>query len=136
MEFIMRINRMNKSFWYGLIHLNLGFWWCHLVIQIKFKLILIRYREIVWKVDDILFLDFSRIYFILSTIKSLLFKSSNSNCKFFIHSSSSIHSLFFAKENQNHLLPTMFARLELIERIVILLRRTLSLIDIPLIERM
>jgi hypothetical protein len=44
--------------------------------------------------------------------------------------------LFVNKENQSHLLTIMFARLELIERIVAVLRRVLSLIDLPLIERM
>ncbi|CAF3394700.1 unnamed protein product [Rotaria sp. Silwood1] len=39
-------------------------------------------------------------------------------------------------ENQSHLLSIMFARLELIDRIVILLRRILSLLEISLIERM
>ncbi|CAF1280597.1 unnamed protein product [Adineta ricciae] len=39
-------------------------------------------------------------------------------------------------ENQSHLHQIMFARLELIERIVTLFRRTLSLVSICLIERM
>ncbi|CAF1424737.1 unnamed protein product [Adineta steineri] len=39
-------------------------------------------------------------------------------------------------ENQSHLLPIMFARLELITRIVLLFRRMLSFLAIPLIERM
>ncbi|UJR36413.1 hypothetical protein I4U23_029136 [Adineta vaga] len=39
-------------------------------------------------------------------------------------------------ENQSHLLSTMFARLELIERILTLFRRVLSLLSIPLVERM
>ncbi|CAF1179222.1 unnamed protein product [Didymodactylos carnosus] len=39
-------------------------------------------------------------------------------------------------ENQSHLLTTMFARLELYQRILNNIRFTLSLLDIPLIERM
>ncbi|CAF4303463.1 unnamed protein product [Adineta steineri] len=39
-------------------------------------------------------------------------------------------------ENQSHLLPIMFARFELITRIVLLFRRILSFLAIPLIERL